>query len=301
MQLPNHLRPADVDRGEQMLVDSALQTEPQQFKLVAAHLKLVIDPDGPEPDPNGPRGKMEFTIGSKSVATGLTPFHGCLDDLGIASLRAVIDPLSAPKAEINGVKDLRSAATRRAHAFVEVFEFVLRHGDDVMPSTGGERPHVTITLDWDLLKDAAGDATLDNGYPTNPGDLRRVLCDAKVLPAVLNGKSEVLDVGRTQRLFPASIRKALNLRDNGCAFPSCDRPPGWCEAHHIRYWTTELGQTSYANGVLLCGYHHTQIHKGEWKIQMHPDGTPESIPPRWMDPTQTPRRNTVHQFSIGRT
>ena len=152
------------------------------------------------------------------------------------------------------MKDSRSAATRRAHALVEMADFVLRHGDDVTPSTGGERPHVTVTLDWDLLKDAAGAATLDNGYPMSPGDLRRLLCDAKVLPAVLNGKSEVLDVGRAQRLFPAGIRKALNLRDKGCAFPSCDRPPGWCAAHHVKWVVRDLGETSYANGVLLCGY-----------------------------------------------
>ena len=297
-QLPNHLQPADLECAERMLVGSTLQTDPQQFKLVAEHLKLVIDPDGPEPDPNGQRGKMEFTIGSKSVATGLTPFHGCLDDLGIATLRAVIDPLSAPKAAVNGVKDSRSAASRRAHAVVEVFEFVLRHGDDVLPSTGGERPHVTVTLDWDLLQDAAGNATFDNGYPMNPGDLRRVLCDAKVLPAVLNGKSQVLDVGRAQRWFPTGVRKALNLRDKGCSFPGCDRPPGWCEAHHVRWFKRDLGDTSYANGVLLCSFHHAEIHKVEWKISIHPDGTPEFVPPRWMDHTQAPRRNTVRQFGI---
>lgn len=297
-QLPSHLPPTEVDRAEHVLVESALQSDPQQFKLIAGHLTFVIDPDGPEPDPHGPRGKVEFTIGSKSVATGLTPIHGLLDDLGIASLRAVLDPLSAPQAAVQGANDARPAATRRAHALVEVLEFALRHGDDAMPSTGGERPHVTVTLDWDTLNNTAGSAVLDNGYPMTPGDLRRVLCDAKVLPAVLNGKSEVLDVGRAVRLFPTGIRKALNLRDKGCAFPGCDRPPGWCEAHHVRWFTRDLGATSYRNGVLLCGYHHAEIHKGDWQIRMHPDGIPEFIPPTWMDPAQTPLRNAVREFGI---
>ena len=79
----------------------------------------------------------------------------------------------------------------------------------------------------------------------------------------------------------------------GCAFPGCDRPPGWCEAHHIRHWAAG-GPTSLANGVLLCGAHHRLIERGDWEVRLAADGIPEFRPPPWIDPDRRPRRNHLH-------
>ncbi|MBA2416325.1 MAG: HNH endonuclease, partial [Geodermatophilaceae bacterium] len=106
----------------------------------------------------------------------------------------------------------------------------------------------------------------------------------------LGTAGQVLDLGRTQRLFTASLRRALNLRDQGCAFPGCDRPPAWCDGHHIVSWA-DGGQTSLANGVLLCGHHHAVVHRDHWTIHVATDGVPEFTPPAWIDPIATPRRN----------
>ena len=57
-------------------------------------------------------------------------------------------------------------------------------------------------------------------------------CDASIIPAVLGTKSELLDLGRTSRLVTPKLLQALYLRDRGCTFPGCSRPPAWCDAHH---------------------------------------------------------------------
>lgn len=298
-RLPDRLTPQLVAGAEQLLVEHALILDPDQLKKLARHLENVLDPDGTPPVDTAARSKAEFTIGTRSATTGLTGIHGYLDDLGVASLRAVIDPLSAPKPAADGERDLRPAATRRAHALVEALDYLLRTGgaaENPLPETGGERPHVTVTLDWDILGQRATAATLGDGHPLSPTDARRLLCDATVIPAVLGGAGEVLDLGRSARTFSTAIRRAITLRDRGCSFPGCSRPPNWCDAHHVNWWARDLGETSYQNGTLLCSFHHTEIHRGEWRMQISPDNAPEFVPPKWLDPTRRPRRNTVHHI-----
>ena len=199
----------------------------------------------------------------------------------------MINPLAAPKPEVDGPKDLRPAATRRAHALIEALGFVANNSDSILPDSRGERPHVTVTIDWDQIREQARNATVD-GHLLSAGDARRLLCDAQIIPAVLNGRSEVLDVGRSARTFPTAVRRAITLRDKGCAWPGCDRPPSWCDAHHVDWWQRDLGTTSYRNGVLLCAFHHSEAHRSEWQIRFAADGIPELIPPKWLDPKQQP-------------
>ncbi|MFF5054073.1 HNH endonuclease signature motif containing protein [Micromonospora sp. NPDC000663] len=84
------------------------------------------------------------------------------------------------------------------------------------------------------------------------------------------------------------------LRDGGCAFPGCDRPSRWCDGHHVRHWA-DGGVTALGNAVLLCGHHHRRIHQGDWTVRIAPDGQPEFLPPGWLDPLRTPRRNLYHR------
>ncbi len=191
---------------------------------------------------------------------------------------------------------MRPAANRRAHGLIEALGRYLDAG--IGPIQGGERPHVTITMNWDALTGLISNASFDSGAMISPAQARRFLCDAQVIPMILGSRSEVLDVGRASRTFPAHIRRAITARDKGCAWPGCDRPPDWCDGHHIEFWRRDFGDTSYANGCLLCPHHHTEIHKLEWVIQIAADGTPEFIPPRWLDPVQRPRRNTLRKFDL---
>ncbi|MET8549032.1 HNH endonuclease signature motif containing protein [Micromonospora zamorensis] len=219
---------------------------------------------------------------------GQVRLSGNLDTETASLLREAIDPLCAPAGE----HDDRSPGQRRADALGEVCRLALRTGQ--LPDNGGDRPQLVVTVSLDELVNGVRAGILETGTPLTPGAIRRLACDAGVLPAVLGGDSQVLDVGRQRRLFNGPLRRALVLRDGGCAFPGCDRPSRWCDGHHVRHWA-DGGATALGNAVLLCGYHHRLIHRGDWMVRIAPDGRPEFLPPSWLDPLRAPRRNLYHR------
>jgi hypothetical protein len=189
-------------------------------------------------------------------------------------------------------RDDRAAPQRRLDAIVEICQLACATGE--LPTNGGDRPHIVVTINLDTLRAQLGAATLDDGSPLSPTTARRMACDAAIIPAILNSAGQILDLGRERRLFTGPLRRALILRDNGCAFPGCDRPPRWCNGHHIQHWA-DGGPTSLNNAALLCAHHHHVIHHGEWHIRINPtDGRPEFIPPAYIDPHQHPQRNPYH-------
>ena len=89
--------------------------------------------------------------------------------------------------------------------------------------------------------------------------LRRIACDARIARVITDGRSQPLDVGRAIRTVTAAQWRALVARDGGCTHPGCDRPPGWCEAHHIEHWA-DGGTTTLDNLKLYCDRHHRDAH-----------------------------------------
>jgi hypothetical protein len=159
-----------------------------------------------------------------------------------------------------------------------------------LPAAGGHRPQIMVTIDYRTLLGEltnAADAVFARQIPAR--SIRRLACDADLIPLVLGGKGQVLDLGRAQRLFPPHLRRALVARDKGCAFPGCTIPGTWCEAHHITAWE-HGGTTTLTDGVLLCSHHHHRIHDGSWTVHSR-HGIPWFRPPRSIDPHQKPQRN----------
>lgn len=187
---------------------------------------------------------------------------------------------------------------RRADALVALVDHHQRRATG--PSHGGDRPRVVVTLDYETLRKSATDDRLLGGRlsgscrPIPASQLRYLLCDADVLPVVLGGRSEVMDVGRLQRLVTPPIRAALEVRDQGCVFPGCDKPPNACHAHHIVPWWAG-GVTALRNLVLVCPHHHNIVEPGHnpgadrWRVQLPGSGPAEVIPPMRVDPRQRPR------------
>ncbi len=117
-------------------------------------------------------------------------------------------------------------------------------------------------------------AGLDGGALLGPETVRKLACDAAVIPAVLGADGQVLDLGRTRRLFSPGQVQALWLRDRHCTFPGCHTPASWCDAHHLRHWV-DGGPTDLSNAALLCGRHHTIVHRDRLTATQHfdhPDG-----------------------------
>jgi len=214
--------------------------------------------------------------------------RGSLDPESAAIVRTALDPLTKPTPADDGGLDSRTAPQRRADALTEICRRVL--GTDLLSTAGGEPVTLVVTAGFDALTRQLGVGMLDTGVQLSPETVRRLACDATVLPAILGGQSQVLDLGRQRRLFTGAVRRALNLRDGGCAFPGCDRPPSWCQGHHIVSWL-DKGNTDLDNGVLLCGHHHRLIHQDEWEVRLGKDRLPEFLPPAWLDPDRKPRRN----------
>ncbi|MGH3862262.1 HNH endonuclease signature motif containing protein, partial [Actinokineospora sp.] len=111
-------------------------------------------------------------------------------------------------------------------------------------------------------------------------------CDSAVIPYVMGGATRPLDIGRMRYTIPTHLRRALILRDQGCAFPGCDRRPRSCHGHQSRHWA-HGGPTALDNLVLLCGQHHRLIHNSDWAVTIV-DGLPEFTPPAYLDPYRRP-------------
>ncbi|MGO2051663.1 DUF222 domain-containing protein [Glutamicibacter sp. 287] len=165
----------------------------------------------------------------------------------------------------------------------------------MLPNGTGEgssriRPEILVHLKLEDLHDlAAGNARTAHGVHLPPGDLRRLLCQADIIPAVFNSKSELLDYGRAQRLVPEKLKRAVLARDRGCIVPGCTEPPEKIEFHHIlAYWLG--GETKLSNLGGLCRGAHMDADSGRIKIVMV-DGLPHVIMPKHIDPLQLPRRN----------
>ena len=150
----------------------------------------------------------------------------------------------------------------------------------------GAKANITVTIDLEDLKamtaDAIGQTVYSNGL--SAAAIRRLACDAKVIPIVLGSNSEPLDVGRCERLVTRAMRRALNTRDRGCVV--CGAPPIMCDAHHLISWI-DGGDTKISNLVLLCRCHHTDLHNGHWTITIT-NGEVHITRPIWADPA--PRR-----------
>jgi uncharacterized protein DUF222 len=128
----------------------------------------------------------------------------------------------------------------------------------------------------------AGVGELVFGNPLSASAVRRLACDAGIIPLVLGANSEPLDVGRELRLVTPAIRRALTARDGGCIIPGCGAPPGQCDAHHLIHWA-DGGETSLVNSVLACTPHHRAIHLGIWLITIV-NGQVQVTRPDWTEP-----------------
>jgi hypothetical protein len=154
--------------------------------------------------------------------------------------------------------DDRTVPQRRADALGDICAFYLDHNDTLV-SSSGEKPHITVTVDYETLKGQAERLPEIAGKPVTPKTVRRITCDAGIIPMMLGSDSEPLDVGRKTRTIPTGIRRALEQRDRHCTWDGCEAPASWCDAHHLIHWA-DGGDTSLGNLALLCRNHHTATH-----------------------------------------
>jgi hypothetical protein len=287
--LPGGVPAALYTQIEQLLVDTARDEGTKAVVQRAMEIADRFDPDEFERQEAGNRNERWLKLIRQH--DGSVKLRGVLDKESAALAMAVLDPLSAPLPTVDGVPDTRLPERRYADAFLQLCQLAT----PTLPEVRGERPHMFVTTTLESLQRQIGSAlgSLEGGYLISKGALRRIACDANVIPVVLGSAGQPLDIGRSTRIVPQGLRRALIVRDEGCAFPGCDRPPLWCDAHHVDHWA-DGGPTSLCNTVLLCVHHHDRVHRDGWTITMI-DGRPSFIPPKWLDLEQRARQNSRYR------
>lgn len=211
-------------------------------------------------------------------------------DAADSSTTPSADPFDDAYVPASEMPDTRTMDERRVEALVEVF----RHAAGCETAVTELAPvSLVIRMDEDALVDASpwsdGKAFIDGvSEPITAGTARRMAADGRIIPMVLGGPSQVLDLGVGTRLFTRSQKLALAERDGGCAWSGCTHPPSYTEAHHLVWWSRG-GPTDLSNGILLCGFHHHRIHDDGWEVLVR-DHVPWFIPPAHVDPHRIPRR-----------
>lgn len=252
--------PAAFALDEARLVDSARGHSISDLRRDASHWRLDVEREQLRRDPDALRKQRRLHTSVSLL--GMTRLDAHMDPEGggtvLTALGAVLD------AEAHeGSPDGRAPAQRRADAMVEIFRQWLDGHD--RPEVGSERPHLTLTVDAGSL-DTGGKAELEGVGPVGPELMSQLGCDASVRRVVMAGGSQPLDVGRRTPIISAALRTALVARDRHCTFPSCERPPSWCDGHHIVPWLRG-GATDLDNLTLLCRRHHRDVHGGRFAMK----------------------------------
>ncbi len=286
--------PAQVTLAEQQLTDGAVAFSPRELKALIRRVVDWIDPDGTIPDDRLDHDRRHVII--KHTKSGAYVGEFRLTAAVGSKLVAVLGGLARPQntsVVVDGTKvvevDERVYPQRLHDALGELCDRVLRAGS--APGVGGAPASVIVTIDYEDLLRKTGWATTTDGTPLPVQDLLAMADEAEIITVVRDSVGAILNLGRARRLASLPQVQALIARDGGCSFPSCERPPEWCERHHITEWVAG-GQTDLDNLTLLCRYHHHHFNQRGWNCRLNQERLPEWRPPRWIDREQRPIMNT---------
>ncbi|MET4782905.1 DUF222 domain-containing protein [Glaciihabitans sp. UYNi722] len=280
--------------AEAQLVALAHDYTVEEMVRFARLVRDRLDQDGAEPRDELHRRRRSLTIRTTSdgmihVDWYLPPESGGLVKAGIDALVGAELRQSREDGSTDSSCELvddRSLPQLRSDAAAEIF----RHAATCVGS-GGQLPAFTmvVRMDLDSLITGLGTAEIDGIDETISATTARMLAaEAELIPIVLGGRGEVLDLGMSRRLFTKAQKLAFGERDGGCAFGGCSSVPSYAEAHHIDWWS-HLGPSDLDNGILLCSHHHHQIHDFGWEIEIR-EGVPYFLPPPHVDPYRQARR-----------
>jgi hypothetical protein len=233
----------------------------QDLRIAVEHWEQQIDYPTAVAKLKAQRERRRFSMsqtweGMWHLSGELDPETGSIVDTAI---RSIVDRENVEASRPDSA-DVRYPWQRRADALGDLCTHWLQHSDTTGTS-GGSKPHITITTTLETLLGLKRDIPRIDGLAIDPDDLQRLTCDAGVIRMILDADGEPLDVGRRYRTVTPAIRRALDVRDEGCTWTGCEAPASWCDAHHIVHWTNG-GETSLDNMTLLCRTHHRATHQG---------------------------------------
>jgi hypothetical protein len=284
-----------LDVAEKTLVAQAPGLTMDQLNRVLVRAEAWLDPDGVAPREDEARAERSLTIREDR---GRVIVHAELDPASAAPIKVAIEAMVSAEmratrnAAREGVSDpdvpRRSVKQMQADALVRLAEHALGCDRRDLPLHGAT---VVVRIDHADLVENTGFATIDGiTSPVSVSTARRMAAAGQIISCVLGGDSQILDWGRTKRLYTTTQKLVLVERDGGCA--GCGAPPGHSKVHHIRWWARDAGPTDLNNGVLLCESCHHRIHDNGWEIRIDGIGVSAKvwfIPPPHVDAARTPR------------
>ncbi|HEY0904932.1 MAG TPA: DUF222 domain-containing protein [Marmoricola sp.] len=276
--------PADVvAMAECQLVEYAAEFGPRDLRVLGRRILDVVAPEVAEAaeakalDDEERRAAETTTLTFTPCGDGTTRLRGKLPDASAHRLRTYLDAFTSPRRVSAGSTTDADSTTgdgplhrRRGEALCALLEHL---DPKKLPHHGGDATTVIVTMTLDQLRAelAAAGLISSEDHRITAAQARRLACTAGIIPAVLGGRSEILDLGRTQRLHSSAQRKALRLRDRRCRATGCTIPATWCEAHHLKPWALG-GGTNVEDGVLLCSFHHHRAHDPTYDVARDPGG-----------------------------
>ena len=283
-ELPDDLEPSVLEQATKALVAFAEVHDAKALRVLGRRILEVVAPEVAEAWEAELLEREEREAEKSAVFRMREDGHGRVKGsftvplLAGQMLERALLAFAAPKHQIatREVEDEQSeapvpvrrpTAERLGAAFVELIE---RLDPKELPKAGGVNATVVVTMTLDSLKDGLAAATLDTGDRISAATARRLACEAGVVPVVLGGSSQPLDVGRAKRYFTPAQRVAMGIRDGGCTARGCDAPPAMCHAHHDDPWSCH-GHTDLDRGRLLCPFHHRRIHDPEYESDVGAD------------------------------
>lgn len=284
-RLPAKVTPAQRAEAEQVLVDKAVAgIDPGRLRQAARRMleridrELADEHEADQLEKEQQRAEAETWLSLRDNGDGTVSGRFTIPELHAALLRAALEKLTAPRRwsrnkagqpvvddTVPGEGPTLSWTERLGAGFCELLEHLPTAGHGPVGAT------VVVHLDYAHLLDALASARIDTGIRISPGEARRLACGSGIVPMVLGGASEPLDVGREQRLHNAAMRRGLSARYETCAAEGCQRPFAWCEIHHPHAWS-KGGRTSIANALPVCGHHHRRLHDSRYRHTLLPSG-----------------------------
>ena len=275
--LPDTLDRDLVQKAETHLLAQAHHHDAKDLNRLGKRLFEVIAPDQADAREAALLAKEEAAAAKACRLTGYDDgrgkahFRGTMPSYHWAALRKMLTAITAPRhqAAVHGTGAERPATPE---AFGQALcELIERYPTKKLPRTGGISATVVVLMDVDVLMGKLEKAcVLDTGGTISPGMARRLACEAGIIPVVLGGDSQPLDVGRKSRYFTQAQRTAMLVRDRGCRAEGCDRTTG-LHGHHKEQWSLG-GNTDLKDSVSLCHWHHNRAHDPHYRTTYHPNG-----------------------------
>lgn len=267
------IRAAWAQAAEQLIAEAPERTT-EELGAAARAIRDLLDPEGAERrflDRHEKRSYREWTD-----QYGVRRASIAYDDHGASLLSTLFNAALRPRRggprfvdseEKAAAKSLADDARTNEQLQYDLLLDLIRAGAlaEAKDVFGTRQAGVRVVQ----VVDAQGEKTAytEDGLVALPGNaVDQHICDTGAVPVRVDSCGNPLDVGREQRLFTPKQRIALAIRDGGCRWRGCDRPASYCEAHHIDEWQRDRGRTDIDRGILLCRFHHMELHHGGWRV-----------------------------------